>query len=103
MAENTTDGYRDIPVYKGLQRPLEIFGLQGRYVWWGAGSLFGSVIGFLIGSIVFGFVVALVVFTVIAGTGTVSILVKQRYGLHSKHIDKGIFVLYHYVLRGERY
>lgn len=94
MAENTQNGYPDIPVYKGLQRPLEVLGLQGRYVWWGAGALFGSVIGFLICSILFGFIAALVVFTVIAGTGTVMIMVKQRHGLHSKHIDKGIFVYY---------
>ena len=38
MAEKGSDNYRDIQVFKGLQRPLELFGLQGRYVWWGVGS-----------------------------------------------------------------
>ena len=94
MAEKGSDNYRDIQVFKGLQRPLELFGLQGRYVWWGVGSGGGGLLSLMIGAIVFGFLVGLILFTVIVGTGTIMILLKQRHGLHSKRIDKGVFVYY---------
>ena len=29
--------YPDYPLFKGLQRPLELMGLQGRYIYWAAG------------------------------------------------------------------
>ena len=28
--------YPDYPLFKGLQRPLELMGLQGRYIYWAA-------------------------------------------------------------------
>ena len=28
--------YPDYPLFKGLQRPLEVMGLQGRYIYWAA-------------------------------------------------------------------
>ena len=31
--------YPDYPLFKGLQRPLELMGLQGRYIYWAAGWL----------------------------------------------------------------
>lgn len=94
MAEKGSDRYHDIQVFKGLQRPLELLGLQGRYVWWGVGSGGGGLLSLMIGAIVFGFLIGLILFTVIVGTGTIMILVKQRHGLHTKHVDKGIFVYY---------
>ena len=30
--------YPDYPLFKGLQRPLEVMGLQGRYIYWAAGT-----------------------------------------------------------------
>ena len=30
--------YLDYPLFKGLQRPLELMGLQGRYIYWAAGA-----------------------------------------------------------------
>ena len=35
MAQET-DNYTDYPMFKGLQRPLEFMGLQGRYITWAA-------------------------------------------------------------------
>lgn len=29
--------YPDYPLFKGLQRPLEFMGIQGRYIYWAAG------------------------------------------------------------------
>ena len=91
-AENADIEY---PVFKGLQRPLEFMGLQGRYIWWGAGTVSGCLLGFMIVYMVLGFTAALVFFTALAGFGGVSIMVKQRKGLHSKKVDKGIFVICH--------
>ena len=28
--------YPDYPLFKGLQRPLEFLGIQGRYIYWAA-------------------------------------------------------------------
>ena len=57
----------EYPMFKGLQRPLEFMGIQGRYIYWAAGA-----IGL--------------------GSGAALILLKQRKGLHSKKNDKGVFV-----------
>jgi len=81
------------PVFKGLQRPLEFKGLRGRYIWWGAGTLAGSLLGSMIVNVFAGFTPSLIFFAVVAGFGGVSVLVKQRRGLHSKRIEKGIFVV----------
>ena len=34
--------YPDYPLFKGLQRPLELMGLQGRYIYWAAGVAGGN-------------------------------------------------------------
>ena len=87
--------YPDYPVFKGLQKPLEFMGLEGRYITWGVCTLGGGIFGFFLFFIIFGFWVALVVVTLIVGFGIVMIFLKQRKGLHSKREDKGTFVFYH--------
>ena len=37
--------YPDYPLFKGLQRPLEVMGLQGRYIYWAAGTAGGAIAG----------------------------------------------------------
>lgn len=87
--------YQDYPVFRGLQRPLEMMGFQGRYIYWAAGTFGGAVCGFIIGFLIAGFLVGLGVLTAALGTGGVLIFVKQRKGLHSKAVDKGIFIFAH--------
>ncbi len=87
--------YSDYPVFKGLQRPLEFLGFQGRYIYWAAGTAGGGILGFIIGYVSAGFIVALVIVVVIMSFGGISILIKQRKGLHSKSSEKGIFVFFH--------
>ena len=41
---------------------------------------------------VIGLIAGLIVMASIAGAGSVLILAKQKRGLHSKKIDKGVFV-----------
>lgn len=84
--------YQVYPVFRGLQRPLEMMGLQGRYIYWAAGTGGGAVGGFIVGYLVAGFLVGLGILTAVLGVGGVLIFVKQRKGLHSKAVDKGIFI-----------
>ena len=42
MAENADNGYAAYPVFKGLQKPLEFLGIQGRYIYWAAGAAQGA-------------------------------------------------------------
>ena len=87
--------YLDYPVFKGLQKPLEFLGFQGRYIYWAAGTAGGGILGFIIGYVSAGFIVALIIISIILAVGGVAIIVKQRKGLHSKQTDKGVFVFAH--------
>lgn len=82
-------------MFKGLQKPLEFMGLQGRYVYWAAGTAGGALLGFMVGYFITGFLLGLLIFTIVLGVGTVLILVKQKMGLHSKVRDKGVFIYFH--------
>lgn len=54
MAEAKQERFPDYPIFKGLQRPLEFFGLQGRYIYWAAATAGGAVAGFILGYCIFG-------------------------------------------------
>lgn len=84
--------YPDYPVFKGLQRPLELMGIQGRYIYWAAGTAGGAIVGFIAAYCLLGFVAGLIALTAILSAGISLIIVKQRQGLHSKRVDKGVFV-----------
>ncbi len=73
-SKGTDTRYPDYPLFRGLQRPLEFMGLQGRYIYWAAGAVGGAILGFIIAYIIAGFVF------------------KQRRGLHSKKTEHGVFV-----------
>lgn len=94
MAETGKAGgrYSEYPMFKGLQRPLEFMGIQGRYIYWAAATAGGAIVGFIIGYCVFGFVVGLVALLAALIIGGVLIVVKQRKGLHTKKCDHGVFV-----------
>lgn len=79
-------------MFKGLQRPLELMGLQGRYIYWAAAAAGGAIVGFIIMYIVLGFVAGLVTLVVAVAAGAALIMLKQRKGLHSKKNEKGVFV-----------
>ena len=91
MAEAKQERFPDYPIFKGLQRPLEFFGLQGRYIYWAAATAGGAVAGFILGYCIFGFVAGLVLLVLAVAVGGVLIVMKQRKGLHSKKSDNGIF------------
>ena len=82
----------EYPMFKGLQRPLEFMGIQGRYIYWAAGAIGGAIVGFIVAYCLSGFLAGLIVLVVTLGGGAALILLKQRKGLHSKKNDKGVFV-----------
>lgn len=79
-------------MFKGLQRPLELMGLQGRYIYWAAAAAGGAIVGFIVMYIAMGFVAGLITLVAAIGVGVAVIMLKQRKGLHSKKCDKGVFV-----------
>lgn len=87
--------YPEYSVFKGLQKPLEFMGLQGRYIYWAAGTVGGGLLVFLVGFITIGFVVAIIAAGIIFGVGGTFIFIKQTKGLHTKKAPKGIFVFAH--------
>lgn len=88
----TEEQYQDYPIFKGLQKPLEFMGVQGRYIYWAAGAIGGAIIGFILAYCLIGFVAGLIALVVSLGTGAAFIFTKQKKGLHSKKEDKGVFI-----------
>ena len=75
--------YQDYPLFKGLQKPLEFMGIQGRYIYWAAATAGGAIIGIIAG---------LIVLVVAIATGAGLIMFKQRKGMHTKKNDQGVFI-----------
>jgi hypothetical protein len=84
--------YPDYPLFRGLQRPLEFMGLQGRYIYWAAGAVGGAILGFIIAYCIAGFVAGLITLVAFVVTGAALVMFKQRRGLHSKKVSRGVFV-----------
>ena len=84
--------FRDYPIFKGLQRPLEFMGLQGRYIYWAAGTAGGALLGLMAMYALIGFVAGLIFAVVVLSIGISAILMKQRKGLHTKKEYKGVFI-----------
>lgn len=89
MAESN---YPEIQMFKGLQRPLEFLGLQGRYIAWAGITAGLSLLGFIITYSFLGFVTGLIVLVIAVSTGGGIIMVKQRKGLYSKKNPNGVFI-----------
>ena len=90
--EGGEEYYPDYPLFKGLQRPLEFMGIQGRYIYWAAATIGIAIVGFIIAYCLAGFVLALIVLAVALTGGAGLILFKQRKGLHSKRQERGVFI-----------
>ena len=83
--------FNGIPVFKGLQKPLEFMGIRGRLLTYDSAAIGISFPGFLLSSILFGKLVGFIVMVCLAAVGIISIYVKQRSGLHSKKRHHGNF------------
>ncbi|MCR2007778.1 DUF4133 domain-containing protein [Bacteroides acidifaciens] len=89
---NSDSRYVEYPLFKGLQKPLEFMGVQGRYIYWAAGAIGGAIIGFIVAYCLIGFFAGLITLVLALGTGAALIFIKRRKGLHSKKSDKGVFI-----------
>ena len=87
--------YPDYPLFKGLQRPLEFLGIQGRYIYWAAGTTCGAIVGVVADYCRLGCMGGVVVLARGVSVGIVLILLKQRKGLHSKKVAPGVYVYAH--------
>lgn len=88
------DEFISYPVFKGLQKPLEFMGIRGKFIYYAAGTFLCGFIGFLVFNILMDFFAGLIALVAIAGTGIVTIFIKQKLGLHAKKRYKGIV---HYI------
>ena len=70
------DSYPDYPIFKGLQKPLEFMGLQGRYIYWAAATAGIALLGFMAVYAVIGFVYGLIFLAAALSSGIILILVK---------------------------
>ena len=84
--------YPDYPLFRGLQRPLEFMGLQGRYIYWAAGTAGGALLGFIMAYCIRGFVAGLITLVASVSIGAALVLYKQKKGLHTKKEDKGVYI-----------
>ena len=84
--------YQDYPMFKGLQRPLEFMGIQGRYIYWAAATAGGAIAGLIVAYCLLGFVAGLIVLVVVLSAGAALIFLKQKKGLHTKKTEHGVFV-----------
>lgn len=96
--QSDTDRYPGYPLFKGLQKPLEFMGIQGRYIYWAAGAVDGAIIGFILAYCFIGFVAGLIVLVASLCTGAALVFFKQRKGLHTKKEHRGVFI-YAYTCR----
>ena len=93
MAEETKNSqYVSYPMFKGLQKPLEFMGIQGRYITWAAIAVGGAILGFIIVYCILGFLAGLIVLAVSLLAGAALIFFKQKKALHTKKEDHGVFI-----------
>lgn len=84
-----------IPIFKGIQKPLEFMGIRGRFLMFAAATIGISFLSFILSSIIIGKLGGFVVMIVTIGIGLAVIYIKQKQGLHNKRIHKGIFIYHH--------
>lgn len=93
--KDSEERYPAYPLFKGLQRPLEFMGIQGRYIYWAAATVGIAIVGFIVAYCIAGFVLALTILAAAITTGAGLILFKQLKGLHSKSGAHGVFIYAH--------
>lgn len=79
-------------MFKGLQKPLEFMGLQGRYIYWAGATAAAAIFGFIIAYCISGFFAGFITLLISVLVGGALILLKQKRGLHTKKDEHGVFV-----------
>ena len=85
--------YQSYNVYRGLQKPLIMFGLKGQNILWGAGTFFAILVSVGICLSFFGFFIALLVGASVLGFGIYRINKNIKKGLHNRKEYKGTWIV----------
>lgn len=85
--------YPAFNVYRGLQKPLVLFGMKGQNIYWGAGTFLTTLIAIGVGFAVSGFLVGLIMGCVSAGIGYYKINKNIKKGLHNRKEMKGVWIV----------
>lgn len=86
--------YEGYPVFKGLQMPLQMMGIRGRFLVFAAIAVLATIMGFFVIYVLFGMLAASIGALGCGGGGYLTIMVKQKKGLHSKKVNRMVNV-YH--------
>ena len=73
--------FNGIPVFKGLQKPLEFMGIRGRFLTYAAAAIGISFLGFLLSSILFGKLVGFIIMVVLSPLVWLFIKKTGKYGM----------------------
>lgn len=92
--ESGNHQYVNYPMFKGLQKPLEFMGFQGRYITWAATTVGGGILSFIIVYCILGFVAGLIVLAVTLCIGAALIFQTKKRIAHQKE-EHGIFIYAH--------
>ena len=86
--------YVSYPMFKGLQKPLEFMGIQGRYITWAACAVGGAILGFIIAYCIFGFIVGLIVLAVslCTGAGLIFLLQTEERSAHKERRPRCVYL-----------
>lgn len=84
--------YETYPVFKGLQQPLQLFGLQGRFLSYAAIIVAVIILGFIVLYSIFGAMEGLCVTLLNAIVGGLFFFKQYKKGLHSKKTNRDIYI-----------
>lgn len=79
--------------YKGLQKPLVFKAFKGKYIYWGIGTLVGSLVFGIILAVSVSMLVGAIVFIGGMVGGLLYISSRQKKGLHNKDKSRGIYIV----------
>lgn len=77
--ESGNHQYVSYPMFKGLQKPLEFMGFQGRYITWAAATVGGGILSFIIVYCILGFIAGLIVLAATLCTGAALIFFRKIF------------------------
>lgn len=80
------------PVFKGLQKPLEFMGLQGRFIWLAGAAFGGAFFSFVIANFIAGTGAAFAASIIIGGGLLVLLYYKQHKGLYPRKKYRGVVI-----------
>ena len=84
---------KEYNVYRGLQKPIVLYGLKGSIIGWTIGTFAAVCISFITLSSFAGMVTALIGSLIPACIGGYKVWHKTTYGLHDKKRHKGVIIV----------